>query len=34
MVVAHRGLLLPLSEKIRSLVEDSVCCGDAQVIFL
>jgi len=31
-VPAHRSLLLPLSEKMRSLVEDSVCCGDAQVL--
>jgi len=30
-VTAHQSLLLPLSHHLRSIVENSVCCGEAQV---
>jgi len=30
-VEAHQALLLPLSHHLRSVVENSVCCGEAQV---
>ena len=31
-MAAHQSLLLPLSHHLRSIVENSVCCGIAQVI--